>query len=104
MEPLQVIKKGECQDFPGGLVVKTPCFQGRGLKTKKKVGIKKGKDYLREIISLPFPNKIFPEATYEEYLKEMEISCNNNIVARSICSDRLLHITKIIDPKTIATF
>ena len=71
---------------------------------KKKKGIKKVEDYFREIISLPFPNKIFPETIYEEHHKEMELSCNNNIVVGSICSDRLLHIIKIIDPNTIATF
>ena len=103
MAPLQVIKKGEYQGFPGGTVVKTSCFQSRGRKTKKKTGIKKSEDYFRDI-SLPFPNKIFPEATFEEYLKEMELSCNSSIVVGSICSDRLLHIIKIIDPNTISTF
>ena len=82
---------------------------GWGTKTPhatrpKKIGMKKGGDYFREIISLPFPNKIFPETTYKEHHKEMELSCNSNIVIGSICSDRLLHIIKIIDPNTVAMF
>ena len=78
-------------------------FPKQGAQDQKKTGIKKSEDYFRDI-SLPFPNKIFPEATFEEYLKEMELSCNSSIVVGSICSDRLLHIIKIIDPNTISTF